>query len=62
MKIWKMAVADPEFPRGGGAEPPGGWRQHTVLLKFPKNCMKLKEFEPGGRGVGDGGLAPIFTM
>ena len=40
-------VADPGFPRGGGANSPGG-RQHTILPKFPKNCMKLKEFGPPG--------------
>ena len=40
-------VADPGFPRGGAANPPGG-RQHTILPKFPKNCMKLKEFRRGG--------------
>ena len=29
--------------------PPGrGGRQHKILPKFPKNCMKLKEFGPGG--------------
>ena len=27
----------------------GGVRQHTILPKFPKNCMKLKEF--GSQGV-----------
>ena len=27
--------ADPEFPVGGGANPPGG-RQHTILSNFPK--------------------------
>ena len=41
------AVADLGFPRGGGANSPGG-RQHTILPKFPKNCMKLKEFGPSG--------------
>ena len=41
----RNAVADPGFPRGGGANSPGG-RQHTILPKFPKNCMKLKEFGP----------------
>ena len=42
-------VADPGFPRGGGANSPGGGgRQHTILPKFPKNCMKLKEFGPPG--------------
>ena len=25
-------------------------RQHTILPNFPKNCMKLKEFGPGGSG------------
>ena len=43
------SVADPGFPRGGGANSPGG-RQHTILPNFPKNCIKLKEFgPPGGR-------------
>ena len=42
------SVADPGFPRGGGANCPGGGRQHTILSKFPKNCMKLKAFGPGG--------------
>ena len=42
-------VADPGFPRGGGANSPGG-RQHTILPNFPKNCMKLKEFGPSGGG------------
>ena len=40
-------MADPGFPRGGGANFPGG-RQHTILPNFPKNCMKLKEFGPPG--------------
>ena len=44
------AVADPGFPRGGGANSPGG-RQHTNLSIFPKNCMKLKEFGPPGGGA-----------
>ena len=47
-----MPVADPGFPRGEGANSPGGGRQHTILPKIPKNCMKLKEFgPPGGRGA-----------
>ena len=40
------SVADPGFPWGGGTNPPGG--EHTILLNFPKNCMKSKEFGPGG--------------
>ena len=35
----------------------GGGRQHTILPNFPKNCMKLKEFEPPG---GRGGARPKF--
>ena len=51
-----LAVADPGFPRGKGANSSGGGgRQHTILINFPKNCMKLKEFGPGGRGAS---LAP----
>ena len=42
-----LPVADPGFPRGGGANFPGG-PQHMILPKFPKNCMKLKEFGPQG--------------
>ena len=30
-------VADLEFPRGRGADPPGG-RQHTILPNFPKTA------------------------
>ena len=47
IKICLIPVADPGFPRGGGANSPGG-RQNTILPKFPKNCMKLKEFGPPG--------------
>ena len=43
-------MADPGFPPGGAPTPQGG-RQHTILPKFPKNCMKLKEFGPGGGGA-----------
>ena len=48
-------MADPGLPRGGGANSPGG-RQHTILPNFPKNCMKLTEFRPPGRG----GARPKF--
>ena len=48
---YQNAVADLGFLRGGGANSPGG-RQHTISPKFPKNCMKLKEFGlPGGARV-----------
>ena len=45
--IIRIPVADPGFPRGGGTNSPGG-HQHTILPKFPKSCMKLKEFGPLG--------------
>ena len=32
--------------------PGGGGRQHTILPKFPKNYMKLKEFGPATVGGG----------
>ena len=51
-----QTVADLAFPRGVGANlPGGGGRQHTILQKFPKNCMKLKEFERGDGGGGGWG-------
>ena len=34
-----------DFPKEGAPTPHGGC-QHTILPKFPKNCMKLKEFGP----------------
>ena len=37
------AGADPGFPVGGGANPPGG-RQHMILPNIAKNCMKLRTF------------------
>ena len=44
-----LSVADPGFPRGGGANSlGGGGRQHTILPTSHKNCMKLKEFGPPG--------------
>ena len=36
-----------DFPEEGAPTLQGG-RQHTILPNFPKNCMKLKEFGPGG--------------
>ena len=49
LDVLQPAVADPGFPRGGGANPLGrGGRQHAILPNFPKYCMKLKEFAPRG--------------
>ena len=46
-----LSVADLGFPRGGGANSPGGGA-NMILPNFPKNCMKLKEFGPPGGGGG----------
>ena len=66
---WLIPVADPGFPRGGGANSPEeGSSQHAILPKCPKNCMKLKEFgPPGGGGASltpplDPPLNPVFPM
>ena len=51
--IYNKLGADPGFSVGGGADPPGG-RQHTILSKFPKNCMKSRKFwTVGGREPGE---------
>ena len=44
------AVADPGFPRGGGANLKGG-RQPIIWPIFPENCMKMKKFWAGGARV-----------
>ena len=45
------AVVDPGFPRGRGANPPGGGANIGFCQIFPKNWMKLKEFGPRGEGA-----------
>ena len=45
-----LPVADLGFPRGGGANSPGGAPTYD-FAKFSKNCMKLKEFGPPGGGA-----------
>ena len=50
-------MADPGFPRGGGANL--GGHQHTILRNIPKNCMKLKEFGPMGGRWGGGCTLPF---
>ena len=35
--LYTFSVADPGFPRGGGANSPGG-RQHTTCPIFPKTA------------------------
>ena len=47
------SVAVLGFPRGGGANSPGGGGG-APTYDFAKNCMKLKEFGPPG------GLRPKF--
>ena len=46
-----MAVADPGFATGGGANPQRGGASLLFGQKFPKNCLKIKEFGPKGGGV-----------
>ena len=45
-KIWPARVADPRFPRGGGANLQGGGANLLFGQKFPENCMNMKEFGP----------------
>ena len=47
-KSLHQAVADPGFPRGGGANSQGGGANLLFGQKISKNCMKMKEFGPGG--------------
>ena len=42
------SVVDPGFPRGRGANPQGEGANLLFSQNFPKNCMKMKEFGPGG--------------
>ena len=44
-------MADPGFPRGGGANLQGGGTHLLFGQKFPENCMKMKEFGPRGGHV-----------
>ena len=37
-----------DFPEVGTRTLRNGGRQHSILPNFLKNCMKLKEFGPGG--------------
>ena len=50
-RLFHFAVADPGFPRGGGANSPGG-RQHTNLIEF---SQKLHEIQRIWTLVGVGG-------
>ena len=52
IKQWRIQ----DFPEEGAPTPQGG-RQHTIFPNFSKNCMKSKEFGPGG-GEGGASLAP----
>ena len=44
-------MADPGFPRRGGANPQGGGANLLFCPNFPENCMKMKEFGPRGGGA-----------
>ena len=45
------AVADPGFPRGGGANPKGGGAKLLFGQFFRENCMKMKKFWARGGGA-----------
>ena len=57
IKVEVSTGADPGFPLGGGANPPGGGANLCFCQKFPKNHMKLRKFWVMG-GVRAGG-APL---
>ena len=62
---FKYPGADPGFPVGRGADPPGEGDQHTNLPDFPKNCMKLRTFRSVGgarRGAPLGSATGIFCV
>ena len=40
----QLTVADPGFPRGGGANPKGGGTNLLFGQFSPPNCMKMKKF------------------
>ena len=46
--IQNFTVADPGFPRSWGANSHDGGANLLFVIMFPKNCMKMKEIEPGG--------------
>ena len=54
MQQWRIQ----DFPEEGAPTPQGA-RQHTILLNFPKNYIKLKEFGPPGGGGGGGARASL---
>ena len=41
-KFHLLTVADPRFPRGGGANPQGRGANLLFGQKFSENCMKMK--------------------
>ena len=52
----KFTEADPGFPIGGGANPPGGTPTYK-FTGFSQNCMKLRKFWSVEGGVP--GEAPL---
>ena len=44
--LFSYSVADPGFPRGGGANPQGGGANLLCSQKCPKTWMEMKEFRP----------------
>ena len=49
--LHSQAVADPGFPRRGGANFQSGGANLLFGQIFTQNCMKMKEFGPRGGGA-----------
>ena len=47
-----------DFPQGGALPP----KIAIIFQIFAKNCMKMKEFGPRGRGRGRASLAPPYEV
>ena len=52
----------PEFPRGGCANPWGGFANLLFGKILDKNCMKMKEIWPKGAGGGGTSLVPALDV
>ena len=47
----QLSVVDPGFPRGGGANSPGGGCQHTILPSFPPKLHEIERIWTQGGGT-----------
>ena len=57
-----LAGADPGFPVGGGANPPGG-RQHMILPNFAKKLHEIEKIlYPKSATVWEQQTYPLFSI